>query len=49
MKSVNSSSGIDRRVLLSTIALLPAFQPQAATAQQDATGCQLSFFICRIR
>ena len=34
MKSVNSSSGIDRRVLLSTIALLAAFQPQAATAQQ---------------
>ena len=47
MKSVNSSSGIDRRVLLSTIALLPAFQPQAATAQQAATGCRLSIFVCR--
>jgi hypothetical protein len=34
MKSISPSSGIDRRVLLSTIALLPAFQPQAATAQQ---------------
>jgi len=47
MKRINPSSGIDRRVLLSTIALLPAFQPQAATAQQmpSAAGSAFSFAV----
>ena len=46
MKSVNSSSGIDRRVLLSTIALLPAFQPRAAMAQQAlAASSAFSFAV----
>jgi hypothetical protein len=37
--------GINRRVLLSTLALLPAFRPQAATAQQmpSAAGSAFSF------
>src|SRR5256886_8049449 len=43
MKRINPSSGIDRRVLLSTIALLPAFQPQAATAQQMPSAAGSAF------
>jgi hypothetical protein len=43
MKPNPSSSGINRRVLLSTLAVLPAFQPQAAVAQQAPPGASSAF------
>jgi hypothetical protein len=43
MKRIVPSSGINRRVLLSTLALLPAFQPQTATAQQTKRGAGSAF------
>src|SRR5262245_8154781 len=43
MKSNRSSSGINRRVLLSTLAVLPAFQPRAAMAQQVPPGASSAF------
>jgi hypothetical protein len=47
MKPIAPSAGINRRVLLSTLALLPAFQPQIATAQQTkrAAGSAFSFAV----
>src|SRR5215472_12809518 len=37
------SQGIDRRILLSSLALLPALQPQTAFAQQTAQGANSAF------
>ena len=47
MKPIVSRFGISRRVLLSTLALLPAFQPRAAMAQQapPAAGSAFSFAV----
>ena len=47
MKPIAPSSGINRRVLLSTLALFPAFQPQSATAQQTkrTAGSAFSFAV----
>ncbi len=47
MKPILPSSGINRRMLLSTLALLPALQPQIATAQQtnQAAGSAFSFAV----
>src|SRR5712691_7724846 len=47
MKPILPSSGINRRMLLSTLALLPALQPQIATAQQtnQASGSAFSFAV----
>lgn len=45
MRPIASSSGINRRVLLSTLALLPVLRPQAVSAQQSmpASGSAFSF------
>src|SRR5215510_16228112 len=47
MNPINHFSGINRRVLLSTLALLPAFQPRAVMAQQapPAAGSAFSFAV----
>ena len=47
MKPIVPHLGINRRVLLSTMALLPAFQPRAAMAQQapSAVGSAFSFAV----
>ena len=38
MKPLDPRFGINRRVLLSTLALLPVLQPRTADAQQVGTG-----------
>ena len=43
MKSIVPHFGISRRVLLSTLALLPAFQPRAAMAQQAPPAASSAF------
>src|SRR5271166_3551140 len=43
MKRNPSSAGINRRVLFSSLALLPAFAPQTATAQQAKRGAGSAF------
>src|SRR5271166_6155687 len=43
MKRNPSSAGINRRVLFSSLALLPAFAPQTATAQQTKRGAGSAF------
>src|SRR2546427_9250906 len=45
MKPNPSSSGMNRRVLLSTLAVLPAFQPRAAMAQQAPLAAAFSFAV----
>ena len=43
MQSIVAPSGINRRALLSTLALLPAFQPRAAMAQQAPPAASSAF------
>jgi hypothetical protein len=43
MKPSPSSSGINRRVLLSSLALIPAIAPRTAAAQQTRQGGNLAF------
>lgn len=43
MNPINPHSGINRRVLLSTLALLPAVKPLTAAAQQTIQGGSLAF------
>ena len=51
MKPIVPHFGINRRVLLSTLALLPAFQPRAAMAQQapPAASSAFSFAVAATR
>jgi hypothetical protein len=43
MKPSPSSSGVNRRVLLSSLALLPAIAPRTAAAQQTKRGAGSAF------
>ncbi len=43
MQSIVAPSGINRRVLLSALAVLPAFQPRAAMAQQAPPAASSAF------
>ena len=43
MQSIVAPSGINRRVLLSTLAMLPAFSPRAAMAQQTPPAASSAF------
>src|SRR5712691_5897157 len=43
MNPINPYSGVNRRVLLSTLALLPVLKPAAAAAQQKTQGGSLAF------
>src|SRR5450432_4238490 len=45
MKSIAFYSGINRRALLSTLALLPALRPLAANAQQTKPSSGFSFAV----
>jgi hypothetical protein len=47
MKTMAAFPGIDRRVLLSTLALLPTFAPKIAAAQRTkpAAGSAFSFAV----
>ena len=49
MQSVVAPSSINRRVLLSTLAVLSAFSAAGCDGPANSTGCQLSIFICRSR
>jgi hypothetical protein len=43
MKPIDPRFAINRRVLLSTLALLPVLQPRTAAAQQAARGTNRAF------
>src|SRR6516162_11934998 len=43
MKPIDPGFGINRRVLLSTLALLPVLEPRTAVAQQAARGSNRAF------
>ena len=43
MQSIVAPSGINRRILLSTLAVLPIFQPWAAMAQQAPSAASSAF------